>query len=107
MARASLLFAEQARILDGDACFASQNAHQLQMAFVEHTLLQTVRDHHTDGAIVKNQRHAAEAPHALNRFDSQAANLSREVFADEQGLTGADHVFREVVPHGPRPLGQA
>ena len=106
VARAGLLFLEQARVLNGDAGFAGQHAHQFEMSLVKHALLRAVRDHHADGAIMEHQGHSAETSHTLNGLDPQAVHFGREILADEQRLAGANQIFGQVIPHGAGALRQ-
>ena len=102
-----LLFGEEAGVFDGDGGFAGEDAQQLDVAFIESALLRAVDGHDADGLVVQNQRHGAHRAGLFIGLKTQARGFFGELFADQQRLGGANHVFREVIARGPRSFGLA
>src|SRR5262249_36930602 len=107
VARLGALFVEEPGVLDGDTGFAGENTEQFEMAFVEGFFLVGKDAQGGDRAVVGNQGDAAERARGANRFNAELADLSWVIFADENGLTGAQDVFRDVIAGGTGTLGHA
>ena len=94
VARFRPLLAEQPRIFQSDDRFAGQHAHHFQVPDVERAFLGTLQDHGSDGPLVQQQRHAAEAALVrILRFQTQLAHFFGVIFADQDGLARAHQVF--------------
>ena len=70
------------------------------MTFVKYPFLFAVHRHHADCAVVKNQRHRANATGKTSWFEAQPFSFLFIVVSDEKRLTGVHHVFGQMVSGG-------
>src|SRR6202008_4051760 len=101
VARLRAFFLKQAGILNGDACFAGQDAKQFQMAFVEGPVLIGKHTQGADDAVVGDQRHATERTRSAQRLNPQLPHFADIVIANEDRLARTKNVLRQVIANGP------
>src|SRR5580692_9714134 len=77
------------------------------MAFVEQALATAVYGHHADGAIVQNQRDAAEAASFAEKLDTHALEGFGEAFANQDRLAIFYDVLDQVIAGGAAAFRQA
>src|SRR5208337_16357 len=104
MARLGALSLEEAGVFNGDAGFAGEHAKKLKVAFVEGAILIGEDAQRADGVIVGNQRNSAEGAQGTQSIDAEFADFGEIVFANENGLAGAQDVLGEVIAGGARAL---
>src|SRR5437667_2972207 len=107
VARLGALIVKEARVFDGDACLAGENAEQLEVAFVEETLLIGEHSHGADGGVISDQWNAAEAAAFTNGLNAELARLGDVIVADEDGLARANDVLGEEVADRARAVRHA
>ena len=94
------LVIEQPGVFDCDTGFAGQDAQKFQVAFVKNALVVGIYGHRTDGVVVGDERHAAEASRCAQRLDAELLRLAHIIVADEHGLPRPYDVLGEVIAGG-------
>src|SRR5258708_305192 len=107
MAGLGALILEEARIFNGDAGFAGENAEEFEMPFVVGPIVVGVDAERSNGLVIGDERDSAEGAGSENGFNAQLAGFNREIFTNEDRLASADNVFGEVIPGGTRVHGLA
>src|SRR5271157_2555185 len=107
MARLGALFLEEAGVFNGDAGFAGEHAKKLQVAFVKGAILIGEDAQRANGVIIGNQRNSAEGARSAQSIDAEFADFGEIVFANENGLPGAQDVLGEVIAGGARAFRHA
>ena len=100
MPRLRPLFLEEARVFHRNRGFARQHAQQFEMAFVERALLVGKYGHRADGAVIRDQRNAAETTAVANWLNSEFLRFLDVILPNQHGLPRPDDVLRDVISHG-------
>src|SRR5580692_6385782 len=100
MPRFGALFVEEARIFNGDARFASEDAHQFEVSLIKGAFVFGKNGHHADGVVIRDERNAAVAAVLENGLHAEFFDFRGVVLANKHRLTGADDVLGDVVPRG-------